>query len=306
MATPALVPGPIGTLGRSAGPSSSAQESARSAALPPSSSEPSRAQPDWVSHCQLSARHFGFSAEMARQLALCRRSLTCLNYQSKWNTYRAWCHSHGHSISQPSVSKVADFLLYLRRSLHLSYSSIASYRSMLSAAFHFVLPKLSSLPVLHDLLHSFSIDCPLPSSHLPPWDLLKVLSLLRGPPFEPLSSCYLHDLTRKVLFLLSLATTCRVGKLQAVLSSVSSSGNDLFLSYLLEFHSKSESSTNPLPRSFHVRSLRDVLGSLPEELLPCPVRELRFYLIALLPYLLVCGLFSFLLALLLVLCPRMP
>ena len=142
LATPALVPGPIGTLGRSAGPSSSAQESARSAALPPSSSEPSRAQPDWALHCQLSARHFGFSAEMARQLALCRRSLTCLNYQSKWNTYRAWCHSHGHSISQPSVPKVADFLLYLRRSLHLSYSSIASYRSMLSTAFHFVLPKL--------------------------------------------------------------------------------------------------------------------------------------------------------------------
>ena len=90
-----------------------------------------------------------------------------LNYQSKWNTYRAWCHSHGHAMSWPFVPKVADFLLYLCRSLHLSYSSIASYRSMLSAAFRFVLPELSSHPVLHDLLRSFRLERPfLPRSFL--------------------------------------------------------------------------------------------------------------------------------------------
>ena len=31
------------------------------------------------------------------------------------------------------------------------------------------------------------IERPLPSSRFPPWDLLRVLSFLRGPPFEPLS-----------------------------------------------------------------------------------------------------------------------
>ena len=140
---------------------------------------------------------------MARQLALCRRLSTHLNYQSKWNTYCAWCHSRGHSVSRPSGPKVADFLLHLRCSLHLSYSSIVSYCSILSAAFCFVLLELSSHPILHDLLRSFRIERPLPSSWFPPWDLLKVLSLLQGPPFEPLSSCSLQDLTRKVLFLLS-------------------------------------------------------------------------------------------------------
>ena len=111
-------------------------------------------------------------------------------------THRDWCHRHGHSVSQPTVPKVADFLLYLHRSLHLSYSSIASYRSMLSAVFRFFLPDISSHPVLHDLLRSFLIEQPLPSSLDPHWDLSLILSLLRGPPFEPLFSCSPRNLTR--------------------------------------------------------------------------------------------------------------
>ena len=109
--------------------------------------------------------------------------------------------------------------------------------------------------------------------------LLRVLSLLRGSPFEPLESCSLRDLTRKTLFLVSLATARRVGELQAVSAAVSSSsGSDLFLSYLPEFRAKSESASNPLPRSFQVRSLRDFVGSLPGEMSLCPVRALQVYL----------------------------
>ena len=104
-----------------------------------------------------------------------------------------------------------------------------------------------------------------------------MLSLLRGPPFEPISSYSLRDLTRKVLFLVALATARRVGELQVVSSSISYSGDDLFLSYLPEFRAKTESSSNPLPRSFAVRSLRDFVGSLPDELFLCPVRAVRVY-----------------------------
>ena len=222
-------------------------------------------------------RRFGFSARVARQLAFSRRPSTRMNYQYKWSTFRSWCHSRGHSVSRPSILKVADFLLYLRRSLNLSYPSIASYCSMLSAAFHFVLPELSSHPVLHDL-RSFRIERPLPSSRFPSWDFLRVLSLLRESPFEPLESCSLRDHTRKALFLLFLATARRVGELQAVSSAVSSSGGDLFLTYLPEFRAKSESSSNPLPHSFRVKSLRDFVGSLPGELSLCPVRALQVYL----------------------------
>ena len=183
-----------------------------------------------------------------------------MNYQAKWTVYHAWCRRHGHSVSRSSVPKIASFLLYLLCSLSLSYSSIASYRSMLNGVFRFVLPELSFHFVLCDLLRSFLLERPLSASRVPPWDVARVLSFLRGPPFEPLSSCSLRDLTRKVLFLVSLTTACWVGELQSVSAEVSYSGADLFLSYLPEFRAKSGSAAHPLPRSFSVRSLRNLLG----------------------------------------------
>ena len=199
LAPPALVCRSTRSAGGGASYSSSPSGPAPSTPLPPVSREPPHAGADWISHCQRSARHFGFSAGVARQLAFSRGPSTRLNYQSKLSTCRAWCHSHGRSVSRPTVPKIANFLLYLRCSLHLSYCTMASYRSMLSAAFRFLLPELSSHPVLHDLLRSFRVERPQSSSRFPPWDHLRVLSLLRGSPFEPLESCSLRNLTRKTL-----------------------------------------------------------------------------------------------------------
>ena len=278
LACEAMVSKSLGAPSGCAGPSAHVEGSPQAITLLSFPSEPPRASHDWLSYCQRSARHLGFSLRVARQLTYWPQSSTRLNYQAQWVTYRAWCRSQGHSISRPSISKIADFLLYLRRYFHLSYSSIASYSSMLSAVFRFVLPEVSSHPVLHDLLRSFRIERPLPSSLGPPWDLLRVLSLLRGPPFEPLASCSLRDLSRKVPFLVSLATAWCVGELQAVSASVSFSGEDIFLSCLPEFRAKSESASNPLRRSFSVRCLWDFVGNLPDELLLCPVQALRIYL----------------------------
>ena len=167
---------------------------------------------------------------------------------------------------------------FLCRSLSLSYSSIASYRSMLSGVFRFVLPELSSHFILYDLILSFRLEHPLSFSCFPPWDRLVVLQFLHGPPFEPLTSASLRSLTQKVLFLVSLATARRVGELQAVSLEVSFSGSDAYLSYLPEFRAKTESAVNPLPHSFCVRSLGDFVGDLPDKLFLCPVRALRLYL----------------------------
>ena len=105
-----------------------------------------------------------------------------------------------------------------------------------------------------------------------------MLRFLRGPPFEPLSSWSLRDLSQKVLFLVSLATAHRVVELQAVSRDVSFSGSDLYLSYLPEFRAKTESSANPLPHSVCICSLSDFVGDLPDELLLCPVHALHVYL----------------------------
>ena len=55
--------------------------------------------------------------------------------------------------------------------------------------------------------------------------------------------------------MVSLATARRVGELQVVAAEVFFSRGDAYLSYLPEFRAKSESESNPLPRSFRVPPL---------------------------------------------------
>ena len=227
---------------------------------------------------QRAARRQGLSPAVAGQLAFCRRHSTRLNYQSKWSIYCSWCRSHDRSVSCPSIAKISDFLLFLRRQRSLSCSNISGFRSMLSAVFRFSLSELSSSSIIRDLLRSFRLERPSVPLRAPPWDLSLVLRFLRSSSFEPLSVVSLRQLTKKTLFFLSLAIAQRLGELQAVSRSVSFSGPDIHLSFLPEFRAKTESEANCLPRSFVVRSLVSFVGDLEEELLLCPVRALRVYL----------------------------
>ena len=188
--------------------------------------------------------------------------------------YRSWCHSHGHSVSRPSLAKVTDFLCWLRGSKALSVSSIKGYSSMLSAVFRFHLPSLSSHSVIRDLLRSFCLASAERQLRPPSWDLSGVLHFLNTSEFEPLS----RALTRKVLFLLALATAKRVGELQALSSIVTFVGGDACLSYVPQFVAKSESLTRSIPRSFLVKSLSAFAAGLDDDLLLFPVRALRIYL----------------------------
>ena len=140
LASTPLVSGPSGVSGGDSLLPATKEGSSQTTTFPSLPPEPPRASADCVSYIQRSARHSGFSAAVARQLTTCHRHSTRVNYQAKWTVYRAWCHRNGHSVSRPTIPKVANFLLYLRRSLSLSYSSIVPYRSMLSGVFRFVLP----------------------------------------------------------------------------------------------------------------------------------------------------------------------
>ena len=227
-------------------------------------------------------RHFtraaGFSSTVASQASLSRRPSSCKAYQLRWQVYRAWCRSHGHSVSRPYLSKVADFLCWLRSSRGLSVSSIRGYRSMLSAVFRLHLPSLSSHPVVRDLLRSFCLETAERQLCPSAWDLSMVLQFLNSSAFEPLSDAPLRALTQKVLFLVALATAKRVGELQALSSVVTFVHGDAFLSYIPLFMAKSELLTRSIPRSFLVKSLSDFAADLDDDLLLCPVRVLRIYL----------------------------
>ena len=196
----------------------------------------------------------------------------------RWSVYRSWCHAQGHSVSRPSLAKVADFLCWLRSAKGLSVSSIRGYRSVLPAVFRFHLPSLSSDPVLCDLLRSFSLSSAERVLRPPAWDLARVLRYLNSSQFEPLSQAPLRALSQKTLFLLALSTAKRVGELQALSSVVTFVGVDACISYTPHFVAKSESLTRSIPRSFLVRSLSDFAVGLDDDLLLCLVRALRIYL----------------------------
>ena len=160
--------------------------SSGSAAVPPGSfvptsvGSPLSGSPQASASCLETLRRFtratGFSAGVASQVGLARRTSSRTNYQLKWSTYQSWCRAKGHSTSRPSFSKVADFLLWLRRHEGLSVSSVMGYRSMLSAVFRFQLPGLSSHPVMRGLLRSFRLEAPSRPLRPPAWDLAAVLT----------------------------------------------------------------------------------------------------------------------------------
>ena len=276
LASETLVPGAAGSGGGRSCSSSVVTRPSETTALPSSSSGSVRAVSSCVETIQRFARLQGFSSHVAKQSSLARRSSSCAGYQAK-SIYRQWCRSEGHSISRPSLPKVADFLFWLRRTKKLSVSAVLGYRSVLSVVFRSQLPEISSSPVIHDLLRSFKVEAPC-GVRPPSWDLEAVLNFFRSPVFEPLAYCSLRDLTRKTLFLVSLATAKRVGEIQALSHMVSLSSTSAGLSYVPKFLAKTETAVCPLPCSFSMQSLQDFATGLHEELLLCPVRSLREYL----------------------------
>ena len=185
-----------------AGPSGHPSGSYRPPA-PASLSAPLPGSPQATTSCLETLWRFtraaGFSSAIAEQSSLARRPSSGAAYQLRWSVYRSWCHSHGHSVSRPSLAKVADFLTWLRSSRRLGVSSIRGYRSMLSAVFRFHLPSLSSDPVLRDLLRSFKLSSAERILRPPAWDFAKVLRYLNSPHFEPLSQASLRALSLKTL-----------------------------------------------------------------------------------------------------------
>ena len=171
----------------------------------------------------------GFLLKNSRSGGLGLPPLSRTNYQIKWSVYRRWCCKEGHSISCPSLPKTADFLFWLRRSKGSSVSSFLGYRSTLAAVFHSVIPLISSDPVLWDLIQFFKVEAHPRQVHPPAWDLPMVLRCLNTPLFESLHLCSHRNLTKKVLFLVALATAKHVGELQAVSKMVSFVGSDACL-----------------------------------------------------------------------------
>ena len=140
---------------------------------------------------------------------------------------------------------------------------------MLSSVFQFKLPALGEDRVLQDLVRSFAIERPRRPQAPPSWDLDAVLRHLMSSAFEPLESVSLRALTKKTLFLVSLATAKWVSEIQALSKTVAAIGNDLVVSFQPHFIAKTECADAPVSRSFRVLSLREFAVDMEEGSLLC-------------------------------------
>ena len=145
---------------------------------------PPRVAPSCMATIQCFACHLGLFRGVANQFSLCWRQSSHHLYQHRWECYKAWCASRGHSVSSPTVAKIGDFLLFLHLEKHLSVSAIKGYRSTLVSIFKYCVPELLDSFVLRDLIRSFEIERPCRPVGPPFWDLVKVLNYLRGFVFD--------------------------------------------------------------------------------------------------------------------------
>ena len=66
------------------------------------------AQASCLATLQRFSKAAGFSSAIAEQSSLARRPSSRAVYQVRWSIYHRWCHSNGHSFSNPTLAMVAD------------------------------------------------------------------------------------------------------------------------------------------------------------------------------------------------------
>ena len=147
------------------------------------------------------------------------------------------------------------------------------YRAVISS----VQPWVGKDDDISTVIKTFEKDNPKRSGGSLSWNLDVVLKYLIPSDFEPLSSCSLHNLTLKTLFLLALASAKRIGELQALSKKVGFWRDQCILKYIDSFIAKTDSLKKLIPRSFTINGLTEMAGNL-QEMLLCPVRCLKYYL----------------------------
>ena len=123
LAPASVVSGAAGAADSAPSSSSISMGSSVSATCQKIPSKPVHASSSYLETLRRFARASGFFRSVARRLGQARRQSSVANYQSKWLTCRRWSTDKGHSVSQPSVSKVADFLVWLWEDQGLSLFS---------------------------------------------------------------------------------------------------------------------------------------------------------------------------------------
>uniref|UniRef100_A0A803JI75 Tyr recombinase domain-containing protein n=1 Tax=Xenopus tropicalis TaxID=8364 RepID=A0A803JI75_XENTR len=154
----------------------------------------------------------GFSPEVIRTMMAARRPVSSRTYHRVWRIFKDWCDTEGYSFQTFSLPRLLSFL-QSGLSKGLSLGSLKSQISALSVLFQ---RRLATLPDIATFLQGVSRLRPPFRDPIPPWDLNLVLTVLQGPPFEPLGSIPLAWLTWKTVFLLAISSARRVSEISAL------------------------------------------------------------------------------------------
>ncbi len=177
--------------------------------------EPRTMEPSCVVASGLSGELDALQSRVVGTLTEARAPSTRRLYALKWGVFVKWCHQAHIDPVVCTVLDVLSFLQYrldsgsLPSTLKVYVAAIAAFRSPQGGQ------SIGRDPMVVSFLKGARrLHPPRPPS-VPPWDLEVVLRALSQPPFEPLSSVGLKELSLKTALLLALASAKRIGDLLA-------------------------------------------------------------------------------------------
>ncbi|MPC82569.1 hypothetical protein E2C01_077244 [Portunus trituberculatus] len=208
------------------------------------------------------------------------RQSSALFYRAKWRVFCGWCEPRGLDPCSASVVQLADFFLFLFESKRLSVSAIRGYHCALAPVLRQSGIDLSTDQDLSSLFRSFVVSCPPRLPRLPAWDLSLVLRSLLCPPYEPLQSASLRDVSLKTVFLLALTSARRVNGLHGLLAEVhhSKSWTSMTFSFTPDFLAKTQCPGQHSFDEFTIPALLDFVEEDEVDHLLCLVRAVCEYL----------------------------
>ena len=221
----------------------------------------------------------GLSETAASLAARGRRPSTLRVYATRFQLFREWCTDLEVPPHSAPVGVVADFLVH---QFHLGkqVNTVKGFRSAI-ALLHKGFSDGSSVTTskaLEQLFKGMFLERPTVRRLAPPWSMTTVLETLGRPPFEPLRSASLRNLTVKTVFLLAAASARRRSALHALSlqdGHISFESNGVRLVPDASFLAKNQT-IEFLPRPIFLPALSS-FSDTEEDKVWCPVRCLKAY-----------------------------
>ncbi len=220
----------------------------------------------------------------AKLMANRQAKSTIETYKGSWEAYVHWCRENDKNPVNTNVNNLAAYFMSMFDNT-LAAQTIKCHRSSISGVISRITKyNYGTDPYLSDLMQALTNQS-LKKKWFPTWSLELVLRALKKPPFEPIGSARIQFVLWKAAFLTSFAAALRVSELHALLRDPLEHPTDwsyVVLHMSPDFITKTEARTKAgsIYHEVRIPSIKSMIGpNLEDELLLCPVRALRSYIL---------------------------